>query len=124
MLANKTIATGVALIVLGLAGYFGAGAASLTALIPAAFGVVLAALGAIARNDGRRKLAMHVAVVVALAGFLGSVSGLLKLPRLVSGNEVARPLAVVAQSVMALLTAYFVALCVKSFIDARRKPEA
>jgi len=124
MLANKTIATGVALIVLGLAGYFGAGAASLTALIPAAFGVVLAALGAAARNDARRKLAMHIAVVVGLIGFFGSVSGLLKLPRLVAGDEVARPLAVVAQSVMALLTAYFVVLCVKSFIDARRKPEA
>jgi hypothetical protein len=118
-LAGTTIAFGVVLIVLGVAGYTGSGGASVTALIPAIFGVVLAILGAIARNEGLRKHAMHGAVLVGLLGFLGSASGLLKLPALLSGGEVARPTAVIAQSVMAILMLLFVGLCVRSFINAR-----
>jgi hypothetical protein len=118
-LAGTTIAFGVVLIVLGMAGYAGSGGASVTALIPAIFGVVLAALGALARNEGMRKHAMHGAVLVGLLGFLGSARGLLQLPALMSGGEVARPTAVIAQSVMAILMLLFVVLCVRSFISAR-----
>jgi hypothetical protein len=117
--ASTTIAFGVVLIVLGVAGYFGSGAVSVTALIPAIFGVVLAALGVVARNEAMRKHAMHGAVLVGLLGFLGSARGLLRLPALMSGGEVARPAAVIAQSVMAILMLLFVALCVRSFINAR-----
>lgn len=122
MLANKTIGIGSALIVLGVAGYVATGAASATALIPSFFGVPLVLLGLMARNEHRRKLAMHIAVVVGLLAFLGSVPGLLNLVRMIGGAEVARPAAAVMQSIMALLTGVFVALCVKSFIDVRRQP--
>jgi hypothetical protein len=118
--ANLTIVFGVVLIVLGLGGWFGSGGASITALIPAVFGVVLAILGFIARNEKARKHAMHAAVIIGLLAFLGSARGLVQLPALISGGEVARPAAVIAQSVMAVLMGVFVALCVKSFIDARR----
>lgn len=118
-LAGTTIAFGVVLIVLGVAGYLGSGGVSVTALIPAIFGVVLAALGALARNEAMRKHAMHGAVLVGLLGFLGSARGLLQLPALMSGGEVARPTAVAAQSVMAILMLLFVVLCVRSFIAAR-----
>jgi hypothetical protein len=123
-MANVTIGIAIALIILGLAGYFGTGTPSLTALIPALFGVILLILGALARNPNRRKLAMHIAVVVGLLGFAGAVPGLLKLPTLLGGGHVDRPPAVIAQSVMALLMGIFVALCVKSFIDARRTRSA
>ncbi len=73
----------------------------------------------LARNEAMRKHAMHGAVLVGLLGFLGSARGLLQLPALMSGGEVARPAAVIAQSVMALLMALFVGLCVRSFISAR-----
>ena len=119
-MATTTIGFGVVLIILGLAGYFGSGMVSLTALIPAAFGLLLVIFGAMAKDDKRRKMAMHIAVVVGLLGFLGTVPGLLKLGALLSGGDVARPMAVVAQSIMAVLMAIYVAMCVKSFIDARR----
>jgi hypothetical protein len=119
-LATTTIGFGVVLIILGLAGYFGSGMVSLTALIPAAFGLLLVIFGAMAKDDKRRKMAMHIAVVVGLLGFLGTVPGVLKLGALLSGGDVARPMAVVAQSIMAVLMAIYVAMCVKSFIDARR----
>ena len=120
-MATTTIGFGIVLIVLGLGGYFGTDRVSLTALIPAAFGLLLVIFGALARDEKRRKLAMHIAVTVGLLGFLGTVSGLVKLPTLLSGGEVARPAAVIAQSIMAVLMAIYVAMCVKSFIDARRR---
>ena len=54
-MASTSIALGVALIVLGLAGYFLTGAASFTALIPAVFGVIIALLGLVARDESKRK---------------------------------------------------------------------
>jgi len=119
-MANTTIAFGGMLILLGIGGYFGTAAASPTALIPAAFGVVLVLLGVIARGEARRKIAMHIAVVVGLAGFLGSVGGLRDLGLYLGGADVARPAAAMAKSVMAILSGIFVMLCVLSFVQARR----
>ncbi|HXG34141.1 MAG TPA: hypothetical protein VNJ11_12300 [Bryobacteraceae bacterium] len=120
MLAGKTIAIGIGLIVVGVAGYAAASGSSPTALIPAAFGAALVVLGWLAYEDRRRRTAMHIAAAVGLLGFLGSVRGLLGIRDLVTGAPVERPLAVISQSLMAVLTGVFVTLCVKSFIDARR----
>ena len=119
-MAHTTIWIGGLLIVLGLGGYFGLQSHSPTALIPAGFGIVLAVLGVVARDPGRRKLAMHIAVTVGLLGFLGSVMGIVKVAEMVVGEPVQRPIAAIAQAVMAVLTGVFVALCVKSFVDVRR----
>lgn len=120
-MANTTIGFGVALIVLGAAGYFGSESHSPTALIPAAFGVVLWLLGAWAKNPAKRAMAMHVASIVGALGFAGSLPGLMKIGRVLGGEAVPRAGAVVAQSIMAVLMLVFVALCVKSFVDARRR---
>jgi hypothetical protein len=118
-MTSTTIAVGVALIVVGLAGYFLTGAASVTALIPAAFGIVIALAGLIARDERRRMHAIHGAVVVALLGFLGSVRGLVQIADVFDGTAT-RPAAVIAQSVMALLTLGYLVLAIRSFIAARR----
>ena len=120
-MANTTIGFGIVLIVLGVGGYFGSDRVSPTALIPAAFGLLLLIFGTLARDEKRRKMAMHIAVTVGLLGFLGTVSGLFQLPTLLSGGVVARPGAVVSKSIMAVLMAVYVGMCVKSFIDARRR---
>ena len=117
---SLTIALGAVLVVLGLAGYFLTGAVSLTALIPAAFGVALIAAGVVARNEGARKHAMHAAVLVALLGFLGSVRGLLQIGSFFDGTA-ARPAAILSQSVMALLTLGYLVFAVRSFIQARAR---
>ena len=119
-MASTTIALGVGLVILGLAGYFLSGAASLTALIPAVFGVALAVAGLIARDERKRKHAMHAAVVVALLGFLGSVRGLLQIDALFNGTA-ARPAAVISQSIMALLTLGYIVMAIRSFVNARRR---
>ena len=120
-MATTTIGFGVVLIVLGLGGYFGSDMVSPTALIPAAFGILLVIFGATARDEKRRKMAMHIAVTIGLLGLLGTVSGLFALPTLLSGGTVERPGAVISKSIMAVLMAIYVGMCVKSFIDARRK---
>ena len=120
-MANTTIGFGIVLIVLGVGGYFGTDRVSPTALIPAAFGLLLVIFGALARDEKRRKMAMHIAVTVGLLGFLGTVSGLFQLPTLLSGGVVERPGAVISKSIMAVLMAIYVGMCVKSFIDARRR---
>ena len=70
-----TTLVGALLTLLGLAGYAGSGQASKTALIPAGFGAVLAALGLAGRSEGLRRHAMHGAAVVGLLGALGSARG-------------------------------------------------
>lgn len=113
-----TIALGAALIVVGLAGYFLTGAVSLTALIPAAFGLVMALSGLLARDERKRKHAMHAAVLVALLGFLGSIRGLLQIGDVFDGTA-ARPAAIVVQTIMAVLTLGYIVMAVRSFVKAR-----
>ena len=119
-MANVTIAFGLILIVLGVCAYLGTGKTSVTALIPAFFGIPLAVLGFVARDDRNRKHAMHAAAALALLGFLGTLRGIAGAVALASGKTVARPAAAVVQTIMAVLCAIFLALAIRSFIHARR----
>ena len=119
-MARFTLAVGVILVVLGLGAYFGTGQTSFTALIPSVFGLLLVIFGAMAQNPERRKMAMHIAVAVAMIAFLGSIRGLPAFLQLLGGNEVERPTAAVVQVVTALLGFLVVAGGVRSFVQARR----
>ncbi len=120
---TTSIAFGGLLILVGIIGYvYGMmnGNASFTALIPAIFGLLLAILGYVAKaKENLRKHLMHAAVVVALLGFLGTVSSFIKLPALFAGTA-ERPAAVAAQFATAVICLIFIILAVKSFINARK----
>ena len=114
-----SIIFGILLIVIGVVGYgygLSAGNASVTALIPAFFGLVLAACGAVAQAaDGLRKHLMHVAVVVALLGFILTAGRLaMKI------TDITISPAVLSQASMALICLVFVILAIRSFSAARR----
>jgi len=120
---STSIACGTLLVLIGILGYANGlmtESASLTALIPAAFGVVLLLLGVFARiREGLRKHLMHAAVVVALLGFIMTAG------RLISRvSELTYSAAVVSQVSMALVCLLFVILAIKSFADARRRNES
>jgi hypothetical protein len=115
-----TIGLGLVLIALGVGGYVGTGRASVTALIPAFFGMPLLLPGLAALKPQRRKHAMHVAVVIGLLGFAGTARGLTNMPALLTGSEVARPGAVAVQAAMAIVCLLYMMLCVRSFVEARR----
>lgn len=118
-MGKLTIGYGLLLVVLGIGGYYGSGQVSKTALIPVALGIPAIICGILAET--REKLRMHVmhfAVLIGIAGFAGGVPGLLKLFR---GETGAGPM---ARGTLAVVSAIYVALCIKSFIDARRRRKA
>jgi hypothetical protein len=120
-----SIGFGLALVVVGVVGFVATGSEHLTALIPAAPGLILVGLGVLARNDNLRKHAMHGAAAVGLLTFVATaIMGWPKLIPLLRGDEVQRPAAVVSQSITAALSLVFVGLCVNSFIQARRRRRA
>lgn len=118
---STAITLGSLLILIGIIGYFYGsinGTASITALIPAFFGIVLAALGYAAKvKENLRKHLMHAAVLVALVGLVATAGRLLS--RL---GELTLSAAVISQIAMAAICLLFVILGIKSFIDARRNP--
>lgn len=111
-----TRVVGFILIAIGIVGYVGTGAASLTALIPAMIGALLLILALVGRSAEARKHAMHAAVALALIAALGTLPRL--LPALAAG-DFSRP-AVISQAAMVAVLLIYVALGVKSFVDARR----
>ena len=113
-MASTTIVFGILLTLLGLIGY-AMTLTSMTALIPSLFGLLLVILGLLARSESMRKHAMHAAAAVALVGCIGALIPLLRTP-----SGVRPAIAVFSQVAMVVLTAVFVALCVRSFRAARR----
>jgi uncharacterized membrane protein len=112
-MAGTTRLVGLILAVLGIVSYVGTGRTSVTALIPAFFGVVFLVLAYVARNEAARKHAMHVAMLVALVGIAGTAS------RLLGATDFTRP-ATLAQVATVLLLAWYLGKGIKSFRDARR----
>lgn len=119
---STAIGCGLALVLLGIAGYVWGimgGNASITALIPAFFGVVIAICGALAQSkESLRKHFMHVALLVALIGFIVPTARLL-----MNTSKIALTPAVVSQAAMALLCLLFVVIGLQSFFNARRSRE-
>lgn len=121
-MAKVTLFFAVVFIALGLIGFIGTGSTHYTALIPAALGLLLGIFGllALSPDPGRRKLFMHINVTLGLLGFLGTIMGLIQWFQMMAGATVKNPPATESKAAMALLCLIYVALCVRSFIAARR----
>ncbi len=120
-----TIAIGTLLIFLGVGGFVLTGGQHKTALIPAVFGIILEALGVLTIvKPSLTKHLMHAAVLVALLGFIGTVSGVISLIKWIAGTVPDRPGAVYAQSAMAVILVVYIVLAIQSFVAARRRRDA
>ncbi len=123
-MSRITFYFGLILIFIGVYFFNSTGATHPTSLIPAWFGLALVLFGALAnsKDPGKRKLYMHIAVTIGLLGFL--FPGFMSIKDLVKSHAdqtpLAHPAAVHEQLLMAVLCLIFVALCVRSFIAARR----
>ena len=62
---------------------------------------------------------MHVALVLALLGFAGTVPGVIKLVKQAGGAELERPEAALAQGIVAVLCLVFLVIGIRSFVVAR-----
>ena len=115
---TKGIVTGLILIALGIIGYFGTGRESVTALIPAFFGLPILLSSLLARAPAKRMLGMHLAIVFGAIGFVAPLGRI--IPKAVKG-EFQFGLATGAMIVMSVVCLIFVMQCVKSFKAARAK---
>ena len=108
-----TLTVGLLLVVLGVGGYWGTGAVSATALIPAPFGAALIALG-LAWDRGA--LYRILAAGLSLLGFFGSVPGLIKLAAILSGAPRPDSAAPYIQAVMALACGIYVIFALRTVL--------
>jgi hypothetical protein len=119
IMPSISIVCGIFLILVGIAGYvYGmmGNAASVTALIPAFFGIALLLLGFLAKaKENLRKHLMHVAVAIALIGFILPAGRIL-----MKVSSLTLSAAVISQIAMAVICLFHVILSIQSFINARR----
>jgi hypothetical protein len=120
-LAKLTIWFGVLLAVVSLGFWIAMGRTETAALHPAGVGLLLILCGALANTDNpkKRMLWMHIAVTFGLIGFL--ITGIRAAIELAKGTAMSiNPAGFEERVVVALICLVYVALCVRSFIAARR----
>ena len=123
-MAKVTLVFAAMLAVLGLIGYLGTGSQHPTALIPLWFGLALGVFGwlAMSPSESRRKLFMHINVTIGLLGLIGAaeeaVRGYLHAESMGAQPDM---IALASKLAMAVILLVYVALCVRSFIQARRQ---
>lgn len=113
---NAAFKAGIALMIVGLYGYFAGGRESATALIPAFFGLPIILSGIWAKKN--LKMGMHVAALFGLLGFIAPLGRV--IPKAIKG-EFDFDLAGTSMIVMSLICLVFVIQCVQSFKAARRE---
>ena len=113
---NAAFKAGAALMIVGLYGYFVGGRVSVTALIPAFFGLPILLSGFWAKKN--LKMGMHVAALFGLLGFIAPLGRV--IPKAIKG-EFDFDLAGSAMVAMSLICLTFVLQCVQSFKAARRE---
>lgn len=120
-MAKNAIGTGALLIALTMWGLAVGGYVHFTQFIPAVLGLLIAVFGLVARDEKKRKHAMHGAVLLGLFGVLGAVPFIAKLPAALRHDpSVTRPMAVYSSTGMFLICLVFVVMCVQSFTAARK----
>lgn len=108
---------GLMMIVLGVAAYLLTGRASVTALIPAFFGVPVVILGLVALKPNLRTLAGVLTIVLGALGLFG-IGGRL-VPAIVDGSIVLDA-ATIVQVIFAFLAVDLVVLWVLAFKGMRK----
>jgi len=119
-MANVTIRFSVLLMAVGLIFFFLTGHTHPTALIPFFFGVVLLVLGVLAKseNEKHRKLVMHIAVTIALVGFI--FPAVRVVMAWVKMHGIILNMVVREELLMAIICLMLVLLGVRSFIAVRK----
>lgn len=119
-MGKLAIVFGAVLAVIGATGYQLTGSIHPTALIPLWIGLLLAICGILALKPERRMLFMHIAVTVGLLGFLGTIPSVVEIAKMAMGKVLPHPIASEEKFATCVICLIFVAMCVRSFIQARR----
>ena len=111
-----TILFGLLLAAIGLAGYYFADVKQPMVLIPAVLGIAMFVCGVVAAQGAMRMLAIHVAALIGVIGFVGPLVALFE--------DTANTAAVLAKGLTSALCLMFVLMCVNSFLEVRRARKA
>jgi len=111
-----TILFGLLLAAIGLGDYYFADAKQPMALIPAVLGIAMFVCGMVAAQGAMRMLAIHVAALIGVIGFVG--------PLVTLFEDTANTAAVLAKGLTSALCLMFVLMCVNSFLEVRRARKA
>ena len=123
-----TIITGLFLILLGAYGYLSYD--SVTVLIPAFIGFLIMVFGILAVNEKRRRMFIHLAIVIAVIGLSASIKSVLSIPGLLECSSIGdgtiencslflRPLAELFKSLMAIILLPYFFVSIAFFVKAR-----
>ncbi|WP_254544856.1 MULTISPECIES: hypothetical protein [Halobacteriales] len=114
------IVLGIVLVVLGVGAYVLSDFASITALIPAIFGSVIAILGVVGRQQPtRQRLAAYGIGLLAVLGVLGSMRGIPAIIALLIGDSVDSVIAAVSQGAMIVICLVLLAAVIQFVRDTR-----
>lgn len=111
-----TILFGLLLVAIGLGDYYFADAKQPKVLIPAVLGIAMFVCGVVAAQSAMRMLAIHVAALIGVIGFVGPLVALFE--------DTANTAAVLAKGLTSALCLMFVLMCVNSFLEDRRARKA
>ena len=111
-----TILFGLLLVVIGLGGYYFSDAKQPMTLIPAVLGIAMFVCGVVAAQGAMRMLAMRVAALIGMIGFVG--------PMVTIFNDITNTAEVLAKGLTSALCLMFVMMCINSFLEARRARKA
>ena len=113
------IVLGIVLIVLGVGAYMLSDFASVTAPIPALFGVLIATLGVVGRQTDRQRLAAYGIGLLAVLGVLGSIRGIPDIIALLTGEAVESGIAAVSQGAMIVICLVLLAAVIQFIRNTR-----
>ncbi|WP_435197708.1 hypothetical protein [Natronomonas sp. EA1] len=114
------IVLGIVLVVLGVGAYVLSDFASITALIPAIFGLVIGILGAVGRQQpARQRLAVYGIGLLAVLGVLGSMRGVPAIIALLTGEAVDSVIATVSQGAMIVICLVLLAAVIQFVRETR-----
>jgi len=119
-MSKSIVQFGALLIVVGVVAYVATAMASVTALIPAFFGLLFVVLGRLGRTDRFEKPALYTALGLSVLGLAGSASGLAQVFAYLGGEEVARPAASLTRAIMAVVLLALVGVLARSLLAERR----
>ena len=115
---------GLSLIALGLVGYLVTGLQSVTALIPSFYGLLVLGVWRLTARMSSQNIVLIVLLILGAIGFLATIRGLTGLPTLISGGGVARPAAVISQSIMSVFSLIYTFLVGSKVVSGGRQAAA
>lgn len=115
-----TLTFGAVFVAIGVFSYFSSGGVSVTALIPAFFGLLFLVFGAVAHYKPSLSRAMTIATaILAVLGIGGTAKGLVSFVNWLGGTAVERLFAVSVQAGFCVLSAILLILAIRSLMEAR-----